>query len=85
MIHTTSRDTSTVYAHVHSIIHDPATRRRVSHCMLALCPFARSRGEHMRAARGVARSDAILHARARGAATRFSSIPAQSLDQAWAK
>ena len=82
MIHTTPRDTSTVYAHEHSIIHDPATRRRVSHCMLALSAFARSRCVHMRAARGV---DAILHARARGAATRFSSIPAQSLDQAWAK
>ena len=43
------------YASENRIIHDPAARRRVPHCVLARRSYARSRG--------AARRDAILHAR----------------------
>ena len=58
------------YAHKHSIIHDPAARRRVQHWLPALREhYVRSHGARMRAsgakrsARGAARRHTILHAR----------------------
>ena len=73
------------YAHEHSIVHDPAARRLVPHCLQARRAYARSRGAHMRpnAARAAPRAGTRYCTRvARGAGTRFSSMPAQYMEQA---
>ena len=72
------------YAHKHSIIHDPAARHHLPHCVPALRAYARSRCAAY-ARKRPARCTVLRHAMlrvARCTGRRFSSMPAQSLDQA---
>ena len=50
------------YAHERSIIHDPAARRRVPHCVPARRVYALANARK-RSARGATRRDVILQAR----------------------